>query len=347
MLDSLKECDLHQFSVTVMPDFFIDRIIRLGSLGDFYETAKQKETLGGGAIRGIHSKDIKGGNAVNIAYCLGKLGVKVNLFTIADKIGTAILKEVFRGLDKVTLYLLDGKQGNTTSLEFANSEGAVFNLMLNDVGDIGNFGSSRIESEKTQRVLTESDVVMVVNWGSNLKGTDLLEYSFRNSPNAFHFMDPADLRTRRNEFRDMLPKISNLIDTISVNENELDALLLSFGIDSISDVNDIVLIQDKLVNLSEMIKIELLLHTKDYALWTNGVETNLTKTFKIKPKTLTGAGDAWNAAYVVGHLLNLDKQHNLMISNAYAAAYISNSYYESPNKSEWIRFLENRTFLST
>jgi ribokinase len=36
---------------------------------------KRKIVAGGGSMRGYISKDIKGGNAVNVAYCLAKLGL--------------------------------------------------------------------------------------------------------------------------------------------------------------------------------------------------------------------------------------------------------------------------------
>jgi fructose-1-phosphate kinase PfkB-like protein len=46
--------------------------------------------FGAGAIRGIQTYETKGGKAVNVAYCLAKLGINnVALFTIADKIGLA------------------------------------------------------------------------------------------------------------------------------------------------------------------------------------------------------------------------------------------------------------------
>ena len=74
-------------SIVVMPDFFVDRIIKLKSKEEFIHTLTEKTKFGGGSIRGIPTVDIKGGNAVNIAYCLAKLGVKVTLFTISDETG--------------------------------------------------------------------------------------------------------------------------------------------------------------------------------------------------------------------------------------------------------------------
>ena len=72
-------------SIVVMHDFFLDRIIKLKSREGFIDTLTEKTKFGGGSIRGIPTVDIKGGNAVNIAYCLARLGVKVTLFTISDE----------------------------------------------------------------------------------------------------------------------------------------------------------------------------------------------------------------------------------------------------------------------
>ena len=50
--------------------------------------------FGGGAIRNIVTTERKGGNAVNVAYCLAKLGVrKTTLLTVADELGSAMLQK--------------------------------------------------------------------------------------------------------------------------------------------------------------------------------------------------------------------------------------------------------------
>ncbi len=73
--------------IVVMPDFFVDRVIKLRSREELFNSINDKARFGGGSIRGIPTTDIKGGNAANVAYCLSKLGVKVTLFTVADDIG--------------------------------------------------------------------------------------------------------------------------------------------------------------------------------------------------------------------------------------------------------------------
>ena len=91
MVNSSKLNNLRNCSIVVMPDFFIDRIVKLKITSD-----RGKEKFGGGSIRDISSLDIRGGNAVNIAYCLAILGARVTLFTIANEIGSRAKKAIFK-----------------------------------------------------------------------------------------------------------------------------------------------------------------------------------------------------------------------------------------------------------
>jgi ribokinase len=82
-----------QAPIVIMSDFIIDRIIKLKSKQDLFDMINNKSKFGAGAIRGIQTYERKGGKAVNVAYCLAKLGIKeVTLFIIADKIGLSILE---------------------------------------------------------------------------------------------------------------------------------------------------------------------------------------------------------------------------------------------------------------
>src|SRR5207244_6514664 len=78
-----------------MPDFFVDRIIRLESKEKLFDALREKAGRGGGSVRGIQTMDVKGGNAVNVAYCLAKLGLKVALFTVADEVGAYMIRKTY------------------------------------------------------------------------------------------------------------------------------------------------------------------------------------------------------------------------------------------------------------
>ena len=317
--------------IVVMPDFFIDRIIKLRSKEDFMDALNQKAKFGGGSIRNMPTVDIKGGNAVNIAYCLAQLGAKVNLFTISDKIGTAVLTHIFSKFgEKVNLRIADGKHGLTTSFEFINEQGLKANVMLSDTGDNINFGPERINSEDDLRILRNADAVAVVNWASNSSGTRLTEYVFKSSPKSLHFIDPADFETRRQEFLDSLTKIGNIIDILSINENECNSLAKAVGFDPLipSYNYDSVDVKNAAAKLAEKVGVSIDLHTRIGAAWSNGKETSFANAIKVEAKTLTGAGDSWDAADILGHLAGLDTKERLLFSNAYVSLYIRNALAE-------------------
>src|SRR5712692_3681710 len=119
-------------SVVVLNDFFLDRIIQISDISKLYTQILEKSKLGG-SIRGIPQKDLKGGNATNVACALARLGCPVTLITIADKVNANLLKNTFSEFQKASLFVIDGKPGRTTSLEFRNGDDIV-NIMLSDLG---------------------------------------------------------------------------------------------------------------------------------------------------------------------------------------------------------------------
>src|SRR6478735_10762419 len=109
----------------------------------------------------------------------------------------------FSSVNEINLNIKNGKHGLTTIFEFSDLSFSVTNVMLSDVGDNRNFGPEYIESTAAVdilQILNSSSAVVLTNWASNLRGTDLLKYVFANSPNSFHFLDPADITERRLEF---------------------------------------------------------------------------------------------------------------------------------------------------
>jgi ribokinase len=263
-------------SIVVMHDFFIDRIIKLRSKKEFFQNFDEKANVGGGIIReGISVIDTKGGNAVNVAYCLAKLGFNITLFTIADGMGSAVLDYTFSKLkDKIGLVIKSGMHGLTTAFQFQNEKGCVVNVMLNDIGDNANFGPDRINPDDELRILQNASAVALVNWASNLKGSQLTEHVFRNSSKALHFIDPADLGKRNEEFKEFLTAVAEVTNVLSINENECYALSKAVGLDSaLSRSNggtSLDEVKTAARNLAEKIGINIYLHTVSGAAWSNG-----------------------------------------------------------------------------
>jgi ribokinase len=335
--------------ITVLPDFFIDRIIQISNMDNLTRVMEKKIKVGGGSIRGLSSVDIKGGNAVNVAYCLARLGVKVDLITIADEMGYSILNTVFKKFDsQVHLHIKKGKHGLTTSFEFTDHYFSVSNVMLSDVGDNSNFGPELIESTELLSILNSSTAVALTNWASNLRGTDLLKYIFENSPNSLHFLDPADISERRMEFIQDLKNHSKLIDLLSINENEYLQIVCALL------NNEDIIIPDKNKNnliaplnlcknasfLSNFFKIDICIHTVIGSVWSNGYNTVFVNAIiPSKINIVSGAGDSWDSAFLFGHLLSFTNEEKLCFANLVAFLYLENFYNDTPSLGDIINYI--------
>ena len=315
-------------SVVVLNDFFLDRIIKIDDITKLFDLILQKKVFGG-SIRGIPQVDFKGGNATNVAFALARLGAPVSLITVANKTGSQILHDMFSEFPKTSLHIIDGKPGMTTSFEFSNNE-SIVNIMLSDLGDNETFGPEKL-GPKEQEAVKNADAVIVTNWASNEKGTDLSKFVFEKSLKSLHFLDPADIQTRQGEFKMAISELASNLDSLSLNENECNLLLKQFGLGNITEEND----TKKLIStLSEKASLPIDLHTSFGSFWSNGKETEFVKSFPTDVKFVTGAGDVWDAANILGYLANLEPKERLLFANATASLYVGNSNGIPPTMQE-------------
>ncbi len=342
--------------ITVLPDFFIDRIIRISNMQSLTDAIDKKIKVGGGSIRGLDSVDIKGGNAVNVAYCLARLGAKVDLITVADEVGCSVLNSVFKKFGpQINLHIKNGKHGLTTIFEFTNPSFSVSNVMLSDVGENSNFGPELIESTDVGLLstLSSSSCVVLTNWASNLRGTDLMKYVFENSKNSLHFLDPADISERRLEFVEDLKRYSKLIDFLSVNENEYLQIICAlsktgdmpyYNSDSLNPATPLSLGKSALF-LSNFFKIDICVHTIMGSVWSNGKNAVFAKS--ITPSRInivSGAGDSWDSAFLFGHLLNFTNEEKLCFANLFACLYLENFYNDPPSLQDIVNYIHDKYF---
>jgi ribokinase len=241
----------------------------------------------------------------------------------------------------VNLLISSGRHGSTTAFEFPDESGVKVNVMISDVGDNSNFGPDRVNSPQHLNYLKTSDAVVVVNWGSNLKGTQLAEHAFKNSPKSLHFIDPADIEARKQDFRDLLADITELTDVISINENEYNSLAQVVGLEHLElateNIDDV---KNAVKQLAEKIGISVDLHTRKGAAWSNGRETIFVRAIRVDIRTLTGAGDSWDSADIIGYLAGLNATERLTFSNAAVSLYLRSQMAEPPTNSEVFELLE-------
>ena len=106
-------------TITVLPDYFVDRFVRVENFRELASGITTKGIEGGGgSIRGPRQSEMKGGNAVNLAYALATLNMKVNLITIANSLPADMLRGAFRKFPTAKIEIIDGNPGFTVAFEF-------------------------------------------------------------------------------------------------------------------------------------------------------------------------------------------------------------------------------------
>jgi ribokinase len=155
-------------------------------------------------------------------------------------------------------------------------------------------------------------------------------------------LDPADIETRKEEFRDTLKRLSHSIDVLSINENECTSLLKACNLESqlSMDLNDIENVKKAVKTLSSEFGLKIDLHTRIGAAWSDGKEVLFVNSFYTVPKKLTGSGDCWDAADLVAYFVGLDTTERLLFSNAYASLYVGRREFEPPTIAEAVDFIQ-------
>jgi len=106
--------------VVVMPDFFFDRIINVkDNLENFSFKISKIIQQKGGSLDGLSQMDCKGGNAINTAFALITLGVKVTPIICTNENGINKIRSYLKNEVVDLSHIKIGKKASiTTALEF-------------------------------------------------------------------------------------------------------------------------------------------------------------------------------------------------------------------------------------
>lgn len=315
--------DLPSKQVVVLPDLSVDL---LAPLPEWTTTRSQLDTIaeqGGGNLL-LDALDVKvGGNAANLGFALARLGAQVDLIAETDHLGWALLQkaagETTLGLDGVRV----GAKGSTTvALECEDA-----NLMLSDPGPVEDFGPERLREEDWDRLET-ADAVAIVNWAQNRRGTDLIGALTDRlaSETRFLYLDTGDPTPRGGEVLDLLTAgdLWRGIDAWSMNEHELEAF--SHG----TDGDPVAAAQA----LAGELGIRVDLHTRGWAATVADGPAVQVEAEDTPARRLTGAGDAWNAGNLAGHLLGFSPVERLELAHRVASHYVSSPDGKPPTARE-------------
>jgi ribokinase len=338
--------------VVVLPDFFLDRLINIDwNPQEFSDLVGDVAKRKGGSIDGVPQTDMKGGNATNVASALARLGAKATPIVCTSKWGLQQMKYYFKGTGVGTSHVKAlGKVSVTTALEFKNKD-AKTNVMLRDLGALADFGPDDLD-ESDFAALGEADYVCLFNWAGTLKnGTQLAQIVFgktRKLGKAKTYYDTADPTPNIGATPDLMELVlkSNLIDILSVNENEavVYARLLDAGfIDGKAYLPFAELAMEAARVLARYLRARIDLHTTAFSATLRGKTEVVAPTFRVNVLRATGAGDAWTAGNLVGDNSGLSDLCRLTLANAVAACYLSEPEGRHPTLKNLLSFLKNYT----
>jgi ribokinase len=316
---TLRGARPERFEVACLPDFFVDVLVPMppwkeasAALGGVVERK------GGNLPTGQH-RVVSGGNAANTALALARLGVRSRLVAHTSPLGAA-LADLFLEPHGVDLSRLrrDGALSSTVALEFGPERR---NVMLSHPGTLGAFGPEALD-ERDWAVLQGSDAVLVSNWVLNRSGTALAARVLAEVSRAggLAYFDSGDPSSRAAEvptlFRDVLA--SPWLGVLGCNENELAYFAAAAG-----DVQSKGLL-DRARSVRREVRATLDVHTRDLALslGPDGAVAEA-KPPAVEGRRATGAGDAWNAGNLLGHLLGLPAEDRLALANGVATCYVT------------------------
>ena len=331
---------IQKLKVCVLPDFFLDRIISVPSLSGLFEKAKAKAASGGGSLRGYMQKELRGGNATNLAYGLASLSVNTSLYCIGDAFARAATANAPRNLQ---VRVIPGQPGLTTALEFP-FKARMVNVMISDVGSIADFDGRKLNNNDIL-TLKKSDCIALANWSANKSGNLLARkvFAIDGRKSRLNFLDPADLDGAEGRIKQLKKVIDeDLIDVISVNENETRILAKFFSATTLPRQYTPRDILRTSTSLQDILHVTLDVHTPIGSASTSSEAQAWSRAYQPVEGFVTGAGDIWDAADILGHLLHIELGDRLRLASACAYLYLSSGGVRFPKLVELQGFLDQK-----
>lgn len=344
----LKQNKFRDCHVVVMPDFFLDRIINLPWTPAEFQTLTSNVTKRkGGSLDGIPQTDMKGGNAINVASALANLGIKVTPIICTNDLGLQQIKYHFKNTPMDTSHVKTiGNASITTALEFQQQNDKV-NVMLRDLGSLAEFGPKNLNQDD-YRLIEAAEYLCLFNWAGTLKfGTALAEtvFGYAKSKGRKTFFDTADPTPKTKEIPKLITKVlkTDNIDILSLNENE--AITYASHLDEEfkakhGRVEHAESAMEAARTLAKHLTARIDLHTSVFSATLRGSKEVVVPTFNVKVLRATGAGDAWNAANLLGDHNGLSDECRLTLANAVSACYLSSKDGNHPTKEKLAAFLK-------
>jgi ribokinase len=335
-------------SVVVAPDFFLDRLIALPwNYSEFAEVLADVTARKGGSLDGVPQSELKGGNAINVASALIRLGASVTPLVCTSSYGLEQIRYRFKDVPLDFSHIkIHAVASMTTALEFAGKEGKT-NVMLRDLGSLADFAPADLD-ESDYALIESADYVCLFNWAGTLRhGTELAEavFSRAKAGRAKTYYDTADPTPNKEGIAELTTRVlkSGQVDILGVNENEAVTYASVLDEDLAAKrqrlgVADLAM--DAARVLAKHFSARIDLHTTAFSACIRGSSEVVMPTFRITPLRATGAGDAWTAGNIIGDYYALSDECRLMLANAVSACYLQSEDGVHPTNRMLLDFLE-------
>ncbi|MHA1216381.1 MAG: carbohydrate kinase family protein [Candidatus Thorarchaeota archaeon] len=336
----------------IMPDFFLDHFIIGPSFSEFVEDVERVAQQGGGNIIGCRHLIRRGGNSVNTASALLRLGLRPTLIVKTSPQGAELLRALVDPHLDLSHVHTDGLLSATVSIE-VDYNGRRTNIMVSDSGSAADF--SREDLDETDiEAIRAAPLVALLCLNHNRDPARLAREIFslvRDVSGAFTFMDIGDPSSRPEILGPLVREVlcEGFVDILSVNENEVRWIARELGLRG-KELTDKCEDPDEWLRCARFVAQEtgsrVDLHTPFFSATLSSELEIVIPTFRVDVRVTCGAGDAWNAGDIFGTLLGISPDQRVVLANAVGALYVSSSEAEHPTLSDVEQFLRSNPSLT-
>lgn len=315
--------------IVCLPDLFLDHFVEVPSWEEADERVRSAVDRGGGNLLDTPQSVHPGGNAANAAWALARLGAEVEMVGVTSE-GLEALFERTLGRDGVDLSLVDasGRPSLTTILSVGEPPA---NAMMNEPGSLAGYRPERIDDAERESI-ARADAMLVANWASMREhGTDVVRAAVEEAEHAgtLAYVDAADPTERSPEDRlGLLEALAEARPTAwAMNGHEAGAFADAAELDEAGQV------------LADRTGASVDVHTHERAMSFHGSARSEAPAFEVEEvHRTTGAGDAFNAGNLLGHVLDLEPKDRLALAHAVAGCYVSRRRRRPPTAADVAAF---------
>ena len=285
-----------------------------------------------------------GGNGPILANSLISHGLDI---TYMGACGKGTINPVFEPLETKAHLISISDPAHTDAIEFL--DGKIISCKLEPLRDVSWDNICKaVSKEQLAEMFENNSALVFANWTLVINSSDIWQHIIDDVlPNAnlskrkMLFVDLADPSKRLES--DVLRAMAQLSEfgkyfNVVLGLNKREAKLIASYLGSKKELDTLPDVADY---LAEHIGVsQVVVHTAKEACASSNSKgrAQVATPFCEKPKQSTGAGDSFNAGYILGQVLGYTLEESLQLATANAGFYIRNAY--GGDKNEIADFLE-------